>query len=584
MTEYLEMAELASKYAAPGINIELECRAIIPAPMVWDDYTELEIPYFHSPKHPTLNIRRITGRRSDDSVRYRFETKELIAKLAYKHINIALSIEKQYTRFPDILVPQTIRKIQRKIVNQHPLTVINKENNIFMLEVEYDIGTVDLCKEIIDSYQIPMWPCSKPIDAYASEIISSIIHGKYFLSPKIDGEHVVIYANKKKEYLYITDNGQQGEKKSLSNSEKRKILSNPFTVMEAEMVNKDFYIFDVMISEQKKIVSLPLRERMKHVIVLDENFHIKRHHAFFSHKSLVRAYEKCKEINTVCDGTIMTNAEHYGSTVYKSKPVPTVDLQYIDGYLYLANEKRSTRIPASSSATFENGGIYEFDMGMNLIRKRDDKVIPNYRMPVEIDPITNIISGEGAPSLRYHHNAVKLKMLKMIPQTTLLDIGSGVGGDLDKWDTFDQVYALDEHIGLRHCPENVISLRCSTDNMPEIHYECMSLFFVPWDDRFLELALNAKHVVMIIMDNPKETNNLIYRVSTACGGGLIHLEIPGSTTACNITEKYISKTDIDTYMEKNGYECIHFKHDMSFGTKEEIELSNMYSYLYYKKK
>ncbi|GAB5594054.1 hypothetical protein Unana1_08954, partial [Umbelopsis nana] len=92
-------------------------------------------------------------------------------------------------------------------------------------------------------------------------------------------------------------------------------------------------------------------------------------------------------------------------------------------------------------------------------------------MPVEIDPLTNIVNGYGIPNLRYHHNYVKLKMLKLLPQTTLLDVGSGYGGDIDKWDEFDKVYAVDPELNLRLKPRNVVPLRCSVQNIPEIEYE-----------------------------------------------------------------------------------------------------------------
>lgn len=41
-----------------------------------------------------------------------------------------------------------------------------------------------------------------------------------------------------------------------------------------------------------------------------------------------------------------------------------------------------------------------------------------------------IISGIGIPTLRYHHNKIKMELLKLSPKNNLLDIGSAKGGDI----------------------------------------------------------------------------------------------------------------------------------------------------------
>ena len=411
-----------------------------------------------------------------------------------------------------------------------------------------------------------MWPAPKPVDAYASEFISKILHGKYCLSPKADGEHVIVYFGQGENRFYIADNGNIGGDR---------FPEDPVAIMEGELVDKYIYLYDAIMVDSKDITHEPYMERRK---MIDPRFR-KEIYSFVSYKSLIKAYNKCRaDFNT--DGIIMTSMGGYYDTVYKSKPVPTVDLQYIDGYLYLANEKSSNRT-AIGDVHLENGKIYEFDMKMNYIRSREDKIIPNYRMPVEIDPLTNIVNGYGIPNLRYHHNYVKLKMIKMLPQTSLLDIGSGYGGDIDKWDEFEKVYAVDPELRLRSKPKNVIPLRCKVQDIPDIEYDSVTLFFVPWESDLL-LSLNPKHVMMIIMSNPKSVSNRLYTVET--DSDQIRVSIPGTVTAERIIENKVKVQDIDNYMKSKRYECIEIKYDMKFGSDEEIELSKMYSYLYYKRK
>jgi hypothetical protein len=558
MDPYVHMAVEAEKYKAPGINVELECRMIIPTITDWKDYESLTIPYFRLLSHPTLNVRKVGGM---------IETKELVNKINVDNVSIFISIEKQYhSKMPDILIPRITREVQRKIIKKHPLTVINYENKVFTLEVEYDTATVEECKEIIKSYLLPMWPAPKPIDAYASEFISKMLHGKYCLTPKADGDHVVVYISFDDKSFYITDNGCiVGQR----------FTEHPKTVMEGEFADGEIHLYDVMIANGKDVTYLPLKERREFY----PQYHFKEIHPFTTYNSLVKAFKKCKATFST-DGIIMTSMGPYYDTVYKSKSLPTVDLQYIDGYLYLANEKNSNRLPIGD-VHLENGKIYEFDMKMKYIRAREDKIIPNYRMPVEIDPITNIVNGNGIPNLRYHHNYVKLKMLKLLPQTVLLDVGSGYGGDINKWDEFKKVYAVDPELNLRSKPKNVIPLRCTVQNIPEIEYESASIFFVQWDFSILS-SISAKHVMMIVMDNPKPISNDLYTVKIV--GDKVHVSIPGTVTAENIVENKVNVSDIDRFMKARRYECIKINYEMKFGSTEEIALSKMYSYLYYKRR
>lgn len=51
-----------------------------------------------------------------------------------------------------------------------------------------------------------------------------------------------------------------------------------------------------------------------------------------------------------------------------------------------------------------------------------------------------------------------------------------------------------------------------------------------------------------------------------------------------INEVNLDENDIDKFMKARRYECFKINYEMKFGSPEEIALSKMYSYLYYKRR
>ena len=95
------------------------------------------------------------------------------------------------------------------------------------------------------------------------------------------------------------------------------------------------------------------------------------------------------------------------------------------------------------------------------VRIREDKIRPNNYYPAAIsvwqdinDPITrDSIEGINLKIMRKYHNEVKFDLLKRSfePGATILDIGSGRGGDILKWRSlgFKNVYALEPNSDTR---------------------------------------------------------------------------------------------------------------------------------------
>lgn len=557
------MAQLRQQFIAPNINVELECRMLIPEPLDWKQEEIIKIQYYNTIHQPTLTIRKINNTY--------IETKELVERRNINNVNVVLSIEKKYNYFDEIIIPTIKRNIQRKIIKEYPYTTITKENDVFMIEVEFDEKTIEECYNIIKEYKIPYWPSTKPIDAYASEIISCLITKEYHLSPKADGEHVIVY-----DYtLAIFDNG----KKMILNNNSYSI-EKPKNVVEAEYMGNDtFLVFDVLCSNGKDITHYPYTKRRSYYIPTNK-FILKQSYPIQSYSSLIKSYNENFTYKT--DGFILTPS-YRKDNIYKSKPIPTVDLQYIDGFLYLAGEHISKRQPKTLNYQYENGFIYEFNMKMELLKERKDKIIPNYRMPVEIDPLTSIVTHEGVPSLRYHHNKVKLKMLDLLPESlTLLDIGSGYGGDITKWEKYKHVYAVDPIIQLRHpIPNHVTPLRCRVQDMPEITYDAVSLFFIPWDNTLLPYLIKAKHILMILMTYPQNINDKYIYIKI--NGKNIHIKLDSTITANDIHEEIPNINNIRKYMKEHKFKEGIVKSELVFGSPIEKKLASMYTYHYFHK-
>ena len=147
--------------------------------------------------------------------------------------------------------------------------------------------------------------------------------------------------------------------------------------------------------------------------------------------------------------------------VCKIKPIDllTVDLLFSEGQLYAVN--RGELVPFTGNRSFPlmgfeanvpDGTIVEFSYREGKLveyRLRPDKRSPN-TLEVALDiwynfhhPISSqLLSGNTFDLVRRYHNRLKRQLLSM-GQGTLLDIGSGKGGDVSKWGDYSHIYAVE---------------------------------------------------------------------------------------------------------------------------------------------
>lgn len=561
---FKKLAFLANQLESPLVNIELEARMKIQQPIdiIFDQ--EITITYYRSTMYPSIVFRRLNNSE--------LNSKELVEKIKFNDFTIALSIEQSYTnseiKFP--LIESNTRKIYRKRLQEDPIVEITKYNNEFNLEVEFDINNHEKVEKILKEWKSPYWPPIKPMEISSSNLAKKLSHNdQWCISPKADGEHIIQYINDESSII-IHDNGFISD---IDGNEKNNII--PRYVYEGELMNnKKILYFDCLMYDYKNITKLDYIKRREY---LKE----KKEIILFNNVYALKSY-LYKPAQYKTDGYIISNIKNK-KLVYKSKFINTVDLRYVNGYLLLENEKFSDRIPKDTTYNFEEDKIYEFDIEMNLIKERKDKTIANYRFPYDDNPIYKIINGIGIPTLRYHHNKIKTELLNILPKSTLLDIGSGKGGDIHKWYhlKFKKIYAVDPILDLRQHSKNVVEIRDYVQNIYQlIDYNSVSILFVPWDDIYLDVIQKAKHVVIAWMSNPKnyECDSFKCKVTDK-----VELNIPHTETSNFVIENKTNYKKILKNLKDNGWYHQEIKIKMEIGTIQERELSRMYTYHYLKK-
>lgn len=564
---FYRLAKLSQELESEYVNIELEARFKIQKPIKFEPDYERNIIYLRSTMYPSIVFRK-----SED---YYLESKEVVEKIKLKDINLVLSVEQSFiqsdVKFP--LIEVNKRKIYRQRINENPIVEITKCGHEFNLEIEFDINSWFKVESIIKQWKLPFWPSVKPMEISSTNLAKKLsYYDEWCISVKADGEHILIYENDD-ESIIVHDNGFISD---IDNNEKENII--PKTIYEAEiMENKDILIFDCLMYNFKNIMKLDYVKRRQH-IDSDKKKDVMLFNSVYAIKSILYEPHKFKS-----DGYIITNIKNR-NLVYKSKFINTVDLRFKNGYLLLENEKVSDRIPKNSDYDFKEDYIYEFDMEMNLIKERKDKTIANYKFPYDNNPIYKIVYGEGVPSLRCFHNKIKMELLSLIPNTILLDIGSGKGGDINKWYNlnFNKIYAVDPLLDLREHSKNVIEIKDYVENIPDsIEYESVSILFVPWNDNYLDIIRKANYLILGCMSDPENYECASFKCSI--NNNIINLNIPYSSTSENVTERKIDYKEIIKNLVKEGWKHEELKIKMNYGTIDERNLSNMYSYHYLKR-
>jgi ubiquinone/menaquinone biosynthesis C-methylase UbiE len=467
----------------------------------------------------------------------------------------------------------------------------------------------------------------------------SIHHGKYqkpvtltkrrlrhifrrstYMTPKLDGVRRFI----------ITFNGmiydmdpEHMHVRLLSNESSYR---DPFpSIIDTELVLGTYNIFDACVFEGWYIGNEELETRLEYA---------KRWMRSFPLDCVMKEYERVSEDDPIgqisnfyqrylngtfpIDGIVFVDNRHrYVDRVIKWKSHVTVDLLMDeDGSLderVVADSVDTTILPKRDDGTLLNGtGVYEFEilqvdkLSLRALRFRDDKKRPNATSVITNNmdgfELRDIWNGYGCILMRRYHNAVKRKMLALAKGCTVLDVGSGQGGDVSKWRDARKVYCVEpsdqavmelkgrlseagmkKKVKVIHCPiSNVKKIRKRVDRIDVMTlFFTINLFTQEDLDALMEIVEIYKptHIVGTFLDKAlvRYGETLCYKI-TPKGRHKYRIHLPG--TRIN-QEEYLFGLD---QLRFKGYKLVNSQ-PLDYGgvmSSDERELSKMFSSFHFR--
>lgn len=368
----------------------------------------------------------------------------------------------------------------------------------------------------------------KKIDLTYGGIVGNKI--KYTISHKADGIRKILVINNIGIWLIYGDEFNLILKKNKNNINTLEKLN--LTIIDGELINNNYYLVDCIIykndiSIQKK--DYESRKKILHLIVnkikiKNYQFEVKESEVIETPKDffiLINKYLKDKP-SYPTDGLIFTpwNDEYNSnnskipinkrilsnySDIVKWKPIKDITIDFVikNNKLWSYDKnlkelvifKGSNKFPLNYEDVIidkdvENYVIeYEWSFSKLRPRKiREDKLYPN-TLDVAINnwedimiPIDeNYISGNNLNMTFFYHNRVKSELYSKIkPNSIILDIGSGRGGDISKWKNIknskiyavepneDNLYELKNRLKSYDFEDNVTIINTKGENYKEI--------------------------------------------------------------------------------------------------------------------
>eukprot|EP01098_Paradermamoeba_levis_P008958 TRINITY_DN36_c0_g2_i2.p2 TRINITY_DN36_c0_g2~~TRINITY_DN36_c0_g2_i2.p2 ORF type:complete len:696 (+),score=86.35 TRINITY_DN36_c0_g2_i2:1799-3886(+) len=223
---------------------------------------------------------------------------------------------------------------------------------------------------------------------------------------------------------------------------------NYICLFDSELVSGAHNLFDTLVFMNKDVCGESLEQRLGYCKTMEayEGFKTKRFAKNIG--EVIGMIEKDK----TCDGVIIANdRESYGHTQYKIKKETTYDL-----------ELKGSSLRSSDGVEYKNwdsndvirgDGIYEMTARGGryaALRKRDDKTEANHSSVIEAMGSSITIKGvvnHQFKIMRKYHNRVKRDLIESAREgregLVLLDVGTGRGGDCNKWGKYKTVYCVE---------------------------------------------------------------------------------------------------------------------------------------------
>uniref|UniRef100_A0A7I4EH67 Uncharacterized protein n=1 Tax=Physcomitrium patens TaxID=3218 RepID=A0A7I4EH67_PHYPA len=403
-----------------------------------------------------------------------YSVKEVVLSLERRHhkeegmaLRIKRNKERSVIRYNKFKIDST-RVISKAHTHYEiELELLDDDCEIKLLELALEcirLSTVPqifkLINKLVPSLDLRSYKLPKPVDITVKELARNYSSGGS-VSLKLDGTRSFLACYEATMYAIST----KGEETIIESGVRD---CNLLTLFDTEAVSDVYYAFDIIILDGVVVGNKPLIERVrmipqaylainkatkKRLVVAKTHFMFKTFSAFSRHHQILE-----KQIQeSKYDGLIYTHSQSYLDPVMRWKPQKTVDLLYQEKALMAYNKKENVdsglKISQNSTEPKENA-ISEFIINPNrtvtLLREREDKVYPNRVAVVEkIKKIAreeknmfNVLKGLTVSMMRSYHNEVKRDLLKK-GAGHLLDVGSGFGGDITKWDHYKSVTCVD---------------------------------------------------------------------------------------------------------------------------------------------
>jgi hypothetical protein len=282
-----------------------------------------------------------------------------------------------------------------------------------------------------------------------------VFRGDFFVTPKLDGQRrfLIIFNGQ----IFSVDLKGVIRRES-SNS---KYNSDACCILDCEYLEGSYYAIDVPVLDGEYIGDKfdPI-ERGKLItdygidITTNENFiRTKEYKMVKKDPSSVFHFSNEWNKKHEMDGVIFVE-EKYSGECLKLKYEITVDLLLDEDWNMITSDKKIIISNIGFISGLTVGKIYEFvvtdNSELQFLRIRDDKPFPNSSKIVSRNISENTVSmknlqGRECLMMRKMHNKVKNLMYKMskVEGSIVLDIGTGQGGDLSKWEKSKKVYCVE---------------------------------------------------------------------------------------------------------------------------------------------
>jgi hypothetical protein len=434
-----------------------------------------------------------------------YENKELgISSVLSCEINISneqIIHVRRTCREQKIIKCKNYKKLINKTLIDIKKTYNETDDNNIRIEVEIYELDYDIIKEIIYYIISKTQNIEEPITIYQLDYIKNLLESNLLNGNKINilnrkftnprhitrKEYVSIIGikrnmwnitlklNGERRILCITPKGIFSINRSLKLFTVYGMLLPDFilSVLDTEYYNNVYYIFDGIICKGKEIYNLTLSERinicnelindsiLKSIKLLENTFKLKNYIKMTSIDIIDKLYNEILINNKYeYDGVVIVKEiNDYFGIQYKIKPYNTYDLYFNNNKLYSSDNIEYNNFKINN-ILIKNNAIYEMYLNNNIyipLKLREDKLEANSSYVIDKTNKSCItledIKQSGFTLMRKYHNYIKEKYLEMaannINNPTLLDIGTGQGGDFSKWfydNLYSQVFCVEPSI------------------------------------------------------------------------------------------------------------------------------------------